>query len=95
MLCQSFRFLAATIIAWRHFTDLRERSRLKVMTLFLEQPRPQSGSVKSYIPMLSSGLTCSTQLLEEYYDNLMDKYKDGKMEKEDFIKTFHMAFPSR
>ena len=25
----------------------------------------------------------------------MDKYSDGKMEKEDFIKTFHLAFPSR
>ena len=35
------------------------------------------------------------QLIEEYYDNLMDKYKDGKMEREDFKKTFHMAFPSR
>ena len=66
------------------------------MTMFVEQPWPHcTGSVKPYIPMLSSGLTCSTQLLEEYYDNLMDKYKDGKMEKEDFIKTFHMAFPSR
>ena len=65
------------------------------MTLLLEQPWPQSGSVKPCIPISSIGLTCSTQLLEEYYDNLMDKYKDGKMEKEDFIKTFHMAFPSR
>merc|ERR1712058_167413 len=24
-----------------------------------------------------------------------DKYRDGKMQKEDFIKIFHMAFPTR
>merc|ERR1712098_496447 len=35
------------------------------------------------------------ELVEEYYDNLMDKYKDGRMDKEDFIKTFFIAFPSR
>ena len=34
-------------------------------------------------------------MVEEYYNNLMDKYSDGKMEKEDFIATFHLAFPSR
>merc|ERR1712127_516100 len=37
----------------------------------------------------------TNELVEEYYTNLMDKYFDGKMEKEDFIKTFHLAFPSR
>merc|ERR1712212_472634 len=35
------------------------------------------------------------ELVEEFFDNLMDKYKDGKMEKEDFIKTFVIAFPNR
>lgn len=35
------------------------------------------------------------ELIEEYYDEMMDKYKDGKMEKADFIKIFHMGFPSR
>jgi hypothetical protein len=25
----------------------------------------------------------------------MDKYPDGKMERADFVKTFHMAFPTR
>jgi len=37
----------------------------------------------------------TNELVEEYYNNLMDKYSDGKMEKDDFIKTFHLAFPSR
>merc|ERR1711962_1353359 len=41
--------------------------------------------------------TClaSADLLEDYYDELMDKYKDGKMQKADFIKIFTMAFPNK
>lgn len=35
------------------------------------------------------------QLVEEYYDLLMDKYPDGKMSIEDFINTFKIAFPER
>jgi len=35
------------------------------------------------------------ELVEEYYDNLMDKYTDGRMDREDFVKTFFIAFPSR
>jgi len=34
-------------------------------------------------------------MVEEYYTTLMDKYHDGKMSKEDFIKTFKIAFPTR
>ena len=33
--------------------------------------------------------------MEEYFDTLMGKYPDGKMEVEDFIKTFSIAFPTR
>jgi len=41
--------------------------------------------------------TClaSADLLEDYYDELMDKYKDGKMQKADFVKIFIMAFPNK
>merc|ERR1712107_720125 len=37
----------------------------------------------------------SNELVEEYYKNLLEKYPDGKMDKEDFIATFHLAFPTR
>merc|ERR1711872_983325 len=37
----------------------------------------------------------SNDLVEEYYKNLLEKYPDGKMDKEDFIATFHLAFPTR
>jgi len=37
----------------------------------------------------------TNDMVEEYYTNLMDKYHDGKMSKEDFIKTFKIAFPER
>ena len=35
------------------------------------------------------------QLVEEYFDLLMDKYPNGKMSIEDFISTFKIAFPER
>merc|ERR1711973_355891 len=35
------------------------------------------------------------ELVEEYFDTLMDKYPDGKMSIEDFIDTFKIAFPER
>eukprot|EP00092_Neocalanus_flemingeri_P024026 GFUD01026060.1.p1 GENE.GFUD01026060.1~~GFUD01026060.1.p1 ORF type:complete len:194 (-),score=54.22 GFUD01026060.1:303-884(-) len=35
------------------------------------------------------------ELVEEYFDTLMGKYPDGKMDAEDFIKTFSIAFPMR
>merc|ERR1711892_1076394 len=35
------------------------------------------------------------ELVEEYFDMLMDKYTDGKMQEADFIKTFSIAFPCR
>ena len=38
---------------------------------------------------------CYIQLVENYFDNLMDKYPDGKMETADFIETFKIAFPER
>merc|ERR1712003_456657 len=34
-------------------------------------------------------------LVENYFDNLMDKYPDGEMETADFIETFKIAFPER
>jgi len=34
-------------------------------------------------------------LVEEYYNNLMDKYSDGKMDSADFVATFKLAFPGR
>merc|ERR1712198_207199 len=37
----------------------------------------------------------TNDMVEEYYATLMDKYSDGKMSKEDFIKTFKIAFPTR
>merc|ERR1712198_336907 len=37
----------------------------------------------------------TNDMVEEYYTTLMDKYSDGKMSKEDFIKTFKIAFPTR
>jgi len=37
----------------------------------------------------------SFELLNSRYDELMEKYKDGNMEKADFIQTFHVAFPTR
>ena len=38
---------------------------------------------------------CYIQLVENYFDNLMDKYPDGKMATADFIETFKIAFPER
>merc|ERR1712243_163 len=35
------------------------------------------------------------ELVEEYFDMLMDKDTDGKMVEEDFIKVFSIAFPAR
>merc|ERR1712013_119320 len=35
------------------------------------------------------------ELVEEYFDMGMDKYPDGRMEEEDFIKMFGIAFPAR
>jgi len=35
------------------------------------------------------------ELVEEYFDMVMDKYSDGRMEEEDFIKMFGIAFPAR
>merc|ERR1711892_160476 len=35
------------------------------------------------------------ELVEEYFDMLMDKYADGKMQEADSIKTFSIAFPCR
>merc|ERR1711973_708679 len=35
------------------------------------------------------------ELVEEYFDTLMDKYPDGKMSIEDFIDTFKIDFPER
>merc|ERR1719206_810366 len=35
------------------------------------------------------------ELVEEYFDMVMDKYPDGRMEEEDFIKMFFIAFPAR
>ena len=37
----------------------------------------------------------SNDLVEEYYTRLMEKNTDGKMDKEEFIATFKIAFPSR
>jgi|ERR1711915_89640 len=37
----------------------------------------------------------TNDLVEEYYNNLMDKYPDGRMSRDDFIATFRLAFPSR
>jgi len=35
------------------------------------------------------------ELVEEYFDMLMEKYPDGKMEVDDFKKTFFIAFPAK
>jgi len=35
------------------------------------------------------------ELMEEYFDEIMDKHKDGKMEPEEFKKLFNFAFPNR
>merc|ERR1712121_613003 len=35
------------------------------------------------------------ELVEEYFDMVMDKHPDGRMEEEDFIKMFGIAFPAR
>jgi len=37
----------------------------------------------------------SNDLVEEYYKNLLEKFPDGKMDKETFVATFHLAFPER
>lgn len=37
----------------------------------------------------------SNELVEEYYNNLVDKYSDGKMDAADFVATFKLAFPER
>merc|ERR1712105_163319 len=37
----------------------------------------------------------NAELIEEYYDEMMDKYKDGKMERADFLRLFTFAFPNR
>merc|ERR1712130_277576 len=33
--------------------------------------------------------------VEEYFDMCMDKYPDGKMDRDCFIKMFNIAFPTR
>jgi len=38
---------------------------------------------------------CSNELVEEYYNKLMDAHSDGRMSKDEFIATFHLAFPNR
>merc|ERR1711917_42877 len=37
----------------------------------------------------------TNELVEEYYNDLIDKFPDGRLDKESFIKTFHLAFPNR
>jgi len=35
------------------------------------------------------------ELVEEYFDQMMEKYPDGKMDADDFVKVFCIAFPCR
>jgi len=37
----------------------------------------------------------NAELMEEYFDEIMDKNKDGKMDPADFKKTFNFAFPNK
>merc|ERR1712172_264417 len=46
-----------------------------------------------YLAKFTGFVTC--ELVEEYFDMCMDKYPDGKMERETFIKMFNIAFPTR
>jgi len=46
-----------------------------------------------YLAKYTGFVTC--ELVEEYFDMCMDKYPDGKMDRETFIKMFNIAFPTR
>merc|ERR1712109_198028 len=46
-----------------------------------------------YLAKFTGFVTC--ELVEEYFDMCMDKYPDGKMDKDTFIKMFNIAFPTR
>ena len=46
-----------------------------------------------YLAKFTGFVTC--ELVEEYFDMCMDKYPDGKMDREMFIKMFNIAFPTR
>merc|ERR1719341_239833 len=46
-----------------------------------------------YLAKFTGFVTC--ELVEEYFDMCMDKYPDGKMDRETFIKMFNIAFPTR
>merc|ERR1711915_1040285 len=37
----------------------------------------------------------SNDLVEDYYNKLIDQFPDGKMDVESFIATFQLAFPER
>jgi len=37
----------------------------------------------------------TNDLVEEYYNDLIDKFPGGRLDKESFIKTFSLAFPNR
>lgn len=39
---------------------------------------------------------CQTvQVIEDYYNEMNEKYTDGKMDTDDFKKVFRIAFPER
>jgi len=46
-----------------------------------------------YLAKFTAFVSC--ELVEEYYNKIMDKSSDGKMSKQDFVDTFHLAFPNR
>merc|ERR1712126_683050 len=46
-----------------------------------------------YLAKFTGFVTC--ELVEEYFDMCMDKYPDGKMDRDCFIKMFNIAFPTR
>ena len=52
-------------------------------------------NAKDFQYITSNTALLNMQMVTEYFNDLISKYPDGKMEVQDFKKIFHLAFPER
>ena len=52
-------------------------------------------NAKDFQYIASNTALLNMQMVTEYFNDLISKYPDGKMEVQDFKKIFHLAFPER
>lgn len=52
-------------------------------------------NAKDFQYIASNTALLNMQMVTEYFNDLINKYPDGKMEVQDFKKIFHLAFPER